>query len=90
MALKTLPARRLAVLLPAMAALIAGAPAAMAAETKTSKERLSDKAADEQRVDNCRVPLARRGATPRPDCPDGADANRPATGQDTPGSSRSR
>jgi hypothetical protein len=35
---------------------------------KTSKERLSDKAADEQRVDNCRVPVERRGTTPRPDC----------------------
>jgi hypothetical protein len=39
-----------------------------AAETKTSKERLTDKAADEQRVDNCRVPVERRGTTPRPDC----------------------
>jgi hypothetical protein len=39
-----------------------------AAEVKTSKERLSNKAADEQRVDNCRVPVDRRGAVPRPDC----------------------
>jgi hypothetical protein len=37
-------------------------------EPKTLKERLSDKASDEQRVDNCTVPLERRGATPRPDC----------------------
>jgi hypothetical protein len=37
-------------------------------EPKTLKERLSDKASDEQRVDNCRVPLERRGMTPRPDC----------------------
>jgi hypothetical protein len=34
----------------------------------TLKERLSDKASDEQRVDDCRVPLDRRGARKRPDC----------------------
>jgi hypothetical protein len=39
-----------------------------AAEVKTSKERLSGKASDEQRVDNCRVPLEQRGSLPRPDC----------------------
>jgi hypothetical protein len=39
-----------------------------AAEVKTSKERLSGKATDEQRVDNCRVPPERRGSVPRPDC----------------------
>jgi hypothetical protein len=43
-----------------------------AAETSTKadetlKERLSDKASDEQRVDNCKVPLDRRGTTPRPE-----------------------
>jgi len=38
------------------------------AEGKTLKERLSDKASDEQRVDNCGVPRDRRGARPRPDC----------------------
>jgi hypothetical protein len=32
---------------------------------KTSKERLSDKASDEQRVDDCKVPQARR-TRPRP------------------------
>jgi hypothetical protein len=37
-------------------------------EVETLKERLSDKASDEQRVDNCRVAAERRGATPRPDC----------------------
>jgi len=42
-------------------------PATMAQQTRTSKERLSRKADDEQRVDNCKVPLDRRGATPRPD-----------------------
>jgi hypothetical protein len=33
---------------------------------ETLKERLSDKASDEQRVDNCKVPLDRRGTTRRP------------------------
>jgi hypothetical protein len=37
---------------------------------KSAKERLSDKASDEQRVDNCRVPPERRGSKPRPDCPE--------------------
>ncbi|HSU05975.1 MAG TPA: hypothetical protein VLI93_10400 [Acetobacteraceae bacterium] len=36
---------------------------------QTLKERLSDKASDEQRVDNCKVPLGRRGPKARPDCP---------------------
>jgi hypothetical protein len=42
--------------------------AAMAQQAKTSKERLSRKADDEQRVDNCRVPAELRGTTPRPGC----------------------
>ena len=37
-------------------------------EAETLKERLSDKASDEQRVDNCRVAPERRGDTKRPDC----------------------
>jgi len=41
---------------------------AMAQEARTLKERLSDKASDEQRVDNCHVPVERRGTKPRPDC----------------------
>jgi len=40
----------------------------------TLKERLSDKASDNQRVDNCHVPMERRGPKPRPDC-------KPAIGQ---------
>ena len=48
---------------------IAGS-SALAQEPQTLKERLSDKASDEQRVDNCHVPLERRGAKPRPDCPE--------------------
>ena len=42
---------------------------AMAQDVQTLKERLSDKASDAQRVDNCHVPIDRRGTTPRPDCP---------------------
>lgn len=34
---------------------------------KTGKERLGDKASDEQRVDNCKVPPERRGAKIRSD-----------------------
>ena len=34
---------------------------------KTGKERLGDKASDEQRVDNCKVPRERRGSKTRPD-----------------------
>jgi hypothetical protein len=34
---------------------------------KTLKERLGDKASDEQRVDDCKVPVDRRGSKPRPD-----------------------
>lgn len=46
------------------------------AEAKTLKEKLSDKASDEQRVDNCRVPANRRGPKLRPDCPARGDAER--------------
>jgi hypothetical protein len=44
-----------------------------AAPTRTVKERLGGKASDEQRVDNCKVPLELRGPKPRSDqCGDGA------------------
>jgi hypothetical protein len=33
----------------------------------TGKERLGEKWKDEQRLDNCNVPLDKRGTTPRPD-----------------------
>jgi hypothetical protein len=45
-----------------------------AGPTRTGKERLGGKAGDEQRVDNCKVPLDQRGVTPRPDTCD-ADAS---------------
>jgi hypothetical protein len=42
---------------------------------KTGKERLGDKASDEQRVDNCKVAPERRGNTVRPAaCTQGAKA----------------
>ena len=59
-------------------ALISSVPPALAQEAQTLKERLSDKASDAQRVDNCRVPPERRGALPRPDC---AEKPRPATAE---------
>lgn len=62
----------IALLLAAPAVLLAPSYAAEIG-AKTSKERLSDKAADEQRVDNCRVPVERRGTTPRPDCAAGSN-----------------
>ncbi len=40
----------------------------IAGKTKTGKERLSGKASDEQRTDNCKVPLDRRGGKIRPGC----------------------
>ncbi|SAK68576.1 hypothetical protein AWB77_02753 [Caballeronia fortuita] len=52
------------------AALATDAPVAAsdaASEPKTLKERLGDKASDEQRVDNCHVPAAQRGTKVRPD-----------------------
>jgi hypothetical protein len=64
---------------------LCGTAMAMAAETKTSKERLSDKASDEQRVDDCRVPVARRGASARPGC--AADPRRSAQPILTPANS---
>ena len=59
-------------------ALALAAPPAMAQEMQTLKERLSDKASDAQRVDNCHVPPERRGALPRPDC---QEKVRPATAE---------
>ena len=43
-------------------------------EVRTGKERLGGKATDEQRVDNCKVPLDLRGPKPRPDECGGASA----------------
>jgi len=35
--------------------------------TLTGKERLGRKWTDEQRIDNCNVPIEKRGTKPRPD-----------------------
>jgi hypothetical protein len=51
-------------------AVIGSVSVSLAQEALTLKERLSDKASDAQRVDNCHVPLERRGDLPRPDCPE--------------------
>ncbi|HEU0154675.1 MAG TPA: hypothetical protein VFQ82_01295 [Stellaceae bacterium] len=52
--------------------------AAFAQDALTLKERLSDKASDAQRVNNCRVPPDRRGPVPRPGCPTKPVASAPA------------
>jgi hypothetical protein len=55
--------------LPAAAGKAADTPAQQAPSEppKTLKERLGDKASDDQRVDNCKVPAERRGSKARPD-----------------------
>lgn len=45
-------------------------PAVQAPPVKTGKERLSSKASDEQRVDNCKVPPELRGPVARSDACD--------------------
>ena len=47
--------------------LVASAPPPAGSPVRTGKERLSDKASDEQRADDCKVPPERRGSRPRPD-----------------------
>ena len=42
------------------------APASIEQGQKTGKERLSGKAADEQRVNDCKVPPEKRGGRKRP------------------------
>lgn len=39
------------------------------AVARTGKERLSDKASDEQRVNDCKVPAARRTRSRSTECP---------------------
>ena len=70
--------RRLAA---AMLLLTTSGSLAVAQDARTLKERLSDKASDEQRVDNCHVPLDRRGPKPRPDCPEEPRPPAPAAGE---------
>lgn len=71
--------RRAAMVTCAVSAFLMQLPSGAAAqEAQTLKERLSDKASDNQRVDNCRVPAERRGSVPRPDCPAGPHPPAPA------------
>lgn len=52
----------------------------------TAKERLSNKAADNQHINNCKVPPERRGAKPRPEaCKTNAIVGLDATMQRTSG-----
>lgn len=44
-----------------------GLAPAPAGKLLTGKERLSSKASDDQRLDNCKVPLEKRGPKPRPE-----------------------
>jgi hypothetical protein len=48
-----------------LAAVLHVSAASAQSAVKTGKERLGDKASDEQRVDNCKVPPERRGKTAR-------------------------
>jgi hypothetical protein len=85
-----MPAHKFAVLLGLISMICAGGtraedgpnssapPGSASGAGETLKERLSDKASDDQRVNNCKVPLNRRGAKIRPDtC--GHDAAAPST-----------
>ena len=73
-----LAGRRCLCMAVAMFAGVALASVTRAEEALTLKERLSDKASDAQRVDNCHVPPERRGTQPRPDC---AEKPRPASAE---------
>jgi hypothetical protein len=47
-----------------------GSPSAPPRPVLTGKERLGPKWTDEQRIDNCKVPIDKRGTKPRPSaCP---------------------
>lgn len=48
---------------------IDAASASTPRSTLTGKERLGPKWTDEQRIDNCHVPLDKRGTKHRPNCP---------------------
>lgn len=62
---------------------------ARAAETMTAKERLVSKAADEQRVNNCRVPPELWGPVARPGCPAQETASAPPGDSDAAGEAAS-
>jgi hypothetical protein len=60
-----------------MLTLVLCAPGTGWTQTLTSKERLSDKASDNQRLDNCRVAPERQGPEPRPGCGQSAEQGKP-------------
>jgi hypothetical protein len=80
---------RIRVLSYAICCLALAAPAGSAEDVQTLKERLSDKASDAQRIDNCHVPVERRGAVPRPDCAGEPRAAVPSAGA-SPAAQRER
>ena len=49
-----------------------GSPSAPSQPVLTGKERLGPKWTDEQRIDNCKVPIDKRGTKPRPSACAGA------------------
>ena len=67
MKLLTLHGVAIMMLAPTSAAPRQEGEARQAEPTRTGKERLGGKASDEQRVDNCKVPLDLRGPISRPD-----------------------
>ncbi len=52
---------------PVIAADLAKQPTYFQKIVKTAKERLGKKSSDNQRVNNCKVPIEKRGSKPRPD-----------------------
>ena len=52
-----------------------GDPSAASHPVLTGKERLGPKWTDEQRIDNCKVPIDKRGTKPRPSACHGAPSS---------------
>lgn len=52
-----------------------GPPSARPPTALTGKERLGRKWSDEQRIDNCKVPMDKRGTKPRPSACPGAPSS---------------
>jgi hypothetical protein len=50
-------------------------PSALSRPVLTGKERLGPKWTDEQRIDNCKVPVDKRGTKPRPSACPGAPSS---------------
>jgi hypothetical protein len=52
-----------------------GSPSGSVRPVLTGKERLGPKWTDEQRIDNCHVPIDKRGTKPRPSACPGAPSS---------------